>query len=79
MKILKHVFSEKGIQIDRNKIKVIEIWWNSKCKKDLERFLGCLIYKYFFYISQLAVSLRKLLKKDRIDIDMKYKKKHLMS
>lgn len=66
VKFLGHIFSEKGIQIDKNKIKAIENMEEPKNKKDLERFLGMMTYvqKFVPNMSQLAVPLRELLKKD---------------
>ncbi|CAI6374637.1 unnamed protein product [Macrosiphum euphorbiae] len=66
VKFLGHIFSVKGIQIDKSKIKAIENMVEPKNKKDLERFLGMMTYvqKFVPNMSQLAVPLRELLKKD---------------
>jgi len=66
VKFLGHIFSVKGIQIDKNKIKAIENMVEPKNKKDLERFLGMMTYvqKFVPNISQLAEPLRELLKKE---------------
>lgn len=62
---LGHVFSEKGMQIDTNKIKAIMDMPEPRDRPSLERFLGMINYlsKFIPNYSQMAGPLRGLLKK----------------
>jgi len=61
---LGHIIGENGIKIDDKKIKAIEKIITSKNKKEINRFLGMIIYvsKFILNVSQLTVNLRNLTK-----------------
>lgn len=63
---LGHVFSAKGMSIDRSKVKAVEDMPVPKDRPSLERFLGMINYlsKFIANYSELALPLRNLLKKD---------------
>ena len=64
--VLGHSISEKGIEVDRAKIEVIEKLPPPKCVKDIRSFLGHAgFYRRFIKdFSKIAKPLCKLLAKD---------------
>jgi len=70
---LGHIFSVKGIQIDKNKIIAIENMVEPTNKKDLERLLGMMTYVQKFVPNMSQLALRELLKNTVICIGVKLK------
>ena len=66
VKYLGHVFSKDGIQVDTDKIKVVETYPVPKTQKDVRSFLGlCNYYKKFISgYSKICAPLNNMLKKD---------------
>lgn len=66
VKYVGHIFSEKGISMDNEKIRAITNMERPKNKEDMETFLGMLAYvsKYIPNVSHESSHLRNLIKKD---------------
>jgi transposase InsO family protein len=68
IKYLGHIFSDKGVSIDKDKVESIKNMPAPTCKKELERFLGMTNYlsKFIPNYSEKSVTLRQLLKNDTV-------------
>ncbi|XP_015124738.1 uncharacterized protein LOC107046602 [Diachasma alloeum] len=68
VKFLGHIFTDKGIEIDEEKVKAIKEMKTPKSSKDVERLLGMINYvlKYIPMVSEYTVPLRELIRKNTI-------------
>lgn len=67
VKYMGHILSNKGIQVDLEKVSAINDMPKPSCKKDIERFLGMITYvnKFIPKMSDRTAPLRELLKSNR--------------
>lgn len=59
MKFLGHVISKEGIQVDQEKVQVLETWPVPKCPRDVRQVLGFMSY-YRRFVPQFAQIARPL-------------------
>ena len=64
---LGHEISEKGIEVEKEKVKAIMNWKEPTCVKDVQSFLGLANYyrKFIKNFSEIAAPLTRLLRKDQ--------------
>ena len=67
-KLFGFIVSNKGIEVDPSKVKVIQEMPSTRTEKEVKGFLGCLNYnaRFISHLTSTSEPIFKLLKKDQV-------------